>query len=97
MSTRSQVVRAAAASFASGVAAALLVNATVWIATGELPSLITSLIASQAVTWVWGGVQAYRLNAKWARVIAAYNLPAFGEGVDTPHRPPVADEDGEPA
>lgn len=93
MSARAQFLKAAVESFASGAAAALVVNATYWLAVRDFPSLVTSLIASQVVTWVWGGVQAYRLNREWQRVMASYNLPALGEGIDIPHRPPV-DEDG---
>jgi hypothetical protein len=37
-------------------------------------------------------VQAYRLNRDWQRVMASYNLPALGEGIDIPHRPPVEEE-----
>lgn len=93
MSARAQFLKAAVESFASGAAAAAVFNAVYWLAVRDLPSLVTTLIASQVVTWVWGGVQAYRLNREWQRVMASYNLPALGEGIDTPHRPPV-DEDG---
>jgi hypothetical protein len=94
MNTRAQFLKAAVASFASGAAAAAVFNAAYWLVVRDFPSLVTSLIASQVVTWVWGGAQAYRLNRKWQRVLASYNLPALGEGIDIPHRPPVDDEDG---
>lgn len=94
MNARAQFLKAAAESFASGIAAAFVVTSAYWIATGSFPSLTTSLIASQIVTWAWGGVQAYRLSRKWQQVMASYHLPALGEGIDIPHRPPVNDEDG---
>ena len=94
MSARADILKAVTASFASGAAAAAVVNAAYWLTTGNLPSLVTSLVASQVVTWAWGGAQAYRLNRKWQAVLASYNLPALGEGIDTPHRPPLDDEDG---
>lgn len=93
MSARAQFVKAAVESFASGAAAAAVFNAAYWLVVRDVPSLLTSLIASQVVTWVWGGVQAHRLNREWRQVMASYDLPALGEGIDTPHRPPV-DEDG---
>ena len=74
MSARAQFVKAAVESFASGAAAAAVFNAVYWLAVRDLPSLVTTLIASQVVTWVWGGVQTYRLNQQWQRVMASYNL-----------------------
>lgn len=92
MRARAEFLKAAVESFASGAAAAAAFNGGYWLATGDLPSLVTSLIASQVVTWVWGGQQTYRLNRKWEAVLASYQLPALGEGIDTPHRPPVDNE-----
>lgn len=94
MSARAQVLKAAVESFTSGVAAAAAVNAVWWLAVRDLPSLVTSLICSQVVTWAWGGVQVYRLNRRWQAVLASYDLPALGEGIDTPHRPPADERDG---
>lgn len=94
MSARAQFLKAAVESFASGAAAAAVFNAVYWLAVRDFPAVMTSLIASQVVTWVWGGAQAYRLNRQWQQVLDSYNLAALGEGIDIPHRPPVDDEDG---
>ncbi|MFM9616771.1 hypothetical protein ACKI14_02275 [Streptomyces turgidiscabies] len=94
MRARAQFLKAVVESFASGVVAAAGFNGGYWLATGEFPSLVTSLIASQLVTWVWGGQQAYRMNRKWQAVLDAYERPALGEGIDIPNRPPLDDEDG---
>ena len=92
MTFRAQAVKAVIESFASGVAAALVVNGVWGLAVRDFPSVVTSLIASQVVTWLWGGAQAYWLNRRWQAVLDSYNRPALGEGIDIPHRPPVDDE-----
>jgi hypothetical protein len=78
----------------AGAATALVVNGAWFVATGDVPSLVTSLIALEAVTTVWSIGQAARFYRKWMVVLASYDLPALGEGIDTPGRPPVDDEDG---
>ncbi|BCM70932.1 hypothetical protein EASAB2608_06266 [Streptomyces sp. EAS-AB2608] len=91
MNTRLQFLKVLAGSFASGAVAALAVNAGWWLVTGDIPSLVTTLITSQIVTSGWGAAQALRFHRKWQQVIAAYDRPALGEGIEIPHRPP-ADE-----
>lgn len=95
MSTRTQFLKAAAQSFAAGATTGLFVNAVWFVATGQTPSLLTAVIAAQIVTSLWGAGQAIRFRRKWQRVLASYQRPALGEGVDTPHRPPADDEQGD--
>lgn len=94
MSSRPPYLIVAFHSFLAGAAAALIVNAVWFVATGHLPSLLTSLLVTEAVTAVWSIGQAARFYRKWMGVLASYDLPALGEGIDTPGRPPV-DEDGD--
>jgi len=78
-------------SLAAGAVAGVAVNLA-WLAvTGRSPSLLTSLVATQAVTTVWSLAEALRWQRKWQRVVADYQRPALGEGIEIPHRPP-ADE-----
>lgn len=92
MSTRLQYLKVLGETFAAGAAAALAVNAAWFAVTGDLPSLLTSLIAAEAVTVAWSIGQAIRWRRKWQAVLATYERPALGEGIDTPHRPPLDDE-----
>lgn len=78
----------------AGAATALVVNAVWFAVTGDVPSLVTLLLVTEAVTAVWSIGQAARFYRKWMTVLASYDLPALGEGIDTPGRPPVDDEDG---
>jgi hypothetical protein len=94
MSTRPPYLVIAFHSFLAGAVAALAVNAVWFAATGHLPSLLTTLIATEAVTTVWSIGQAARFRRKWQAVLDAYERPALGEGIDIPNRPPVDDEDG---
>lgn len=93
MSTRPPYLIVALHSALAGAATALVVNAVWFAVTGGLPSLLTTLIATEAVTTVWSIGQAARFHRKWQAVLDAYERPALGEGIDTPGRPPV-DEDG---
>lgn len=89
----SAYLRIALESFAAGAAGAALVNGAWLLATGDVPSLMTTLLLGQAITSLWSIVQAARFRRKWQAVVASYNLPALGEGIDIPGRPPV-DEEG---
>lgn len=94
MSTRPPYLIVALHSALAGAVAGLAVNAVWFAVTGSLPSLLTTLIALEAVTTVWSIGQAARFRRKWQAVLDAYERPALGEGIDTPGRPPVDDEDG---
>lgn len=76
---------------ATGLVSGLAVSALWQMFTGHAPSLLVLLVASEAATTVWGLVQAARFRRKWQTVLAAYQQPALGEGIEIPHRPP-ADE-----
>ncbi|MFE0800130.1 hypothetical protein [Streptomyces sp. NPDC058812] len=89
MTARTDFLKAAVESFAAGAAAGLVVNAVWFAATGETPSLLTTVIGAQVVTCLWGGMQALRFRRKWQRVLASYNQPALGQGIEIPHRPPA--------
>ncbi|MFB7736251.1 hypothetical protein ACFC08_18060 [Streptomyces sp. NPDC056112] len=83
-------------SFASGATGALVVSGVWLLVTGGLPSLLTTLLAGQAVTTAWSIGQAARFRRKWQTVLASYELPALGEGIDIPNRPPTPlDDEGE--
>ncbi|MFE2967535.1 hypothetical protein ACFXKC_28455 [Streptomyces sp. NPDC059340] len=76
----------------SGAAGAAVVNAVWFVATGETPPLMVALLGAEAVTTAWSLVQAARFRRKWQTVLASYNQPALGEGIDIPHRPPTDEE-----
>jgi len=81
-------------SFLAGAVAAAAVNAVWFAATGGFPSVLISIVAADTVVAVWSVGQAARFRRKWQAVLDAYERPALGEGIDTPHRPPLDDEDG---
>lgn len=86
-------LRVASQGVAVGAAGALVVNVVWLLTTGRQPSALTNLLLSQVVTSLWSLGQAARFRRKWQMVVASYNLPALGEGIDIPSRLPV-DEDG---
>lgn len=88
-------LRIAVESLAAGAASALFVNAVWLTVTGGYPSPLTTLLLSEAVTAAWSIGQAARFRRKWQSVLASYDLPALGEGIDTPHRPPLNDGEGD--
>ncbi|MFF4791919.1 hypothetical protein ACFY2M_19620 [Streptomyces sp. NPDC001276] len=91
-------LRLAAESFLAGAAGAVFVNGVWLLATGGYPSLLTTLLLSELVTTAWSIGQAARFRRKWQTVLASYELPALGEGIDIPNRPPTPlDDDGEGA
>lgn len=92
MSNRTDYLKVAAESVAAGAAAGAVVNGTWYLATGSLPSLLTSLIAADIVTALWGAWRAMRFRRKWKAVLASYERPALGAGIDIPHRPPLGDD-----
>lgn len=94
MSARPPYLIIAFHSFLAGSLAALAVNAVWFAATGELPSVLTSIVAADTVVAAWSIGQAARFRRKWQTVLDAYERPALGEGIDIPHRPPVEDEGG---
>lgn len=93
--TRRPFLRLLSEAFLSGIAGAAVVNAVWLAATGEPPSLLTALLGVEAVTTVWSLVQAFRFRRKWQQVLASYQLPALGEGIDIPGRPPADDEEND--
>lgn len=91
---RFPLLRLTVESIAMGAAGALFVNGAWLLTTGGYPSLLTTLFLSEAVTTAWSLGQALRFRRRWLAVVASYQLPALGEGIDTPHRPPL-DEEGD--
>lgn len=94
MAEREPYFATAVTSFLSGVLAAVPVTGAWLLATGEPPSLLVTIIVSQAVAYAWSTGQAIRFQRKWQQVLDAYERPALGEGIDIPHRPPADDEGG---
>ncbi len=95
---RHPFLRMAVEGFATGAAGAAVANGAWLFTTGHSASLFTMLLLSEAVTTAWGIGQAVRFRRKWLAVLASYNAPALGEGIDIPHRPPTPfGEDGEAA
>ncbi|HEY9372848.1 hypothetical protein [Streptomyces sp.] len=88
------ILRLIAEAAVSGVAGGLVANGVWLAATGDVPSLMTTLLLSEAVTTAWSLWRAARFRRKWQTVLASYSLPALGEGIDIPGRPPL-DEEGE--
>lgn len=89
---RRPLLRMITEAFLSGTAGALIVALLWFSATGEPPSMLTTLLGAEAVTTAWSIAQAVRFRRKWQTVLASYNQPALGEGIDIPHRPPTDDE-----
>ncbi|MFJ6559892.1 hypothetical protein ACIQMV_08425 [Streptomyces sp. NPDC091412] len=77
------------------MASAAFANGVWLLAAGDFPSLLTSLLLSEAVIAAWSIGQAARFRRKWQAVLASYGLPALGEGIDIPHRPLADDEEPE--
>lgn len=94
MSFAASYIATAATATISGVLSALPVVAVWMLATGEAPSPLATVVAAQALGFVWSTGQAARFRRKWQRVLDAYERPALGEGIDIPHRPPADDEGG---
>lgn len=94
MNTRLQFLKAAVQSVAAGFAAGLVANALWLTFTGHTPSLLVSLLAADVVTALYGAGQAIRFHRKWQQVLASYNQPALGEGIEIPHRPPADEPEG---
>ncbi|MFF8914203.1 hypothetical protein ACF08M_12965 [Streptomyces sp. NPDC015032] len=92
--TRFPVLRLLAHALLSGMAGALVVTAIWLVATGSTPSLMMCVVCGQIVIISWLLVQAARFRRKWQAVLASYNKPALGEGIDIPHRPPADNEEG---
>lgn len=76
---------------AAGVITSVIVNIFWLTVYGHQPSLSTLLIASQSLMIVWAMVEAARFRRKWRAVVASYERPALGEGIDIPNRPPLDD------
>lgn len=85
-------LRVAAESTAAGLAAGALVNGLWLLATGSPPSTLTSMIVADVVAALWVAVRAVRFHRKWKSVLASYERPALGEGIEIPHRPPADDQ-----
>lgn len=92
--TRFPFLRLLAQGFLSGMAGALLARGIWFVAAGETPSPMTTLVCAQLVTIAWSLIQAIRFRRKWQEVLASYNEPALGEGIEIPHRPPADNEEG---
>ncbi|MFF4661978.1 hypothetical protein [Streptomyces sp. NPDC001282] len=72
-----------------GALAATAINAVWLVTTGHAASPITTLIVGEAV-WITASVtRAIRARKQRQALEAAYQMPAFGEGFEPPHRPPV--------
>jgi len=79
----------------AGAVAAAVVTGLWLLATGALPPMLMILITVDAAVVICGWWCVERPLRKWRAVVDAYYRPAFGEGVDTPHRPPLDGKDGE--
>ncbi|NEA20743.1 hypothetical protein [Streptomyces halstedii] len=91
--TRFPFLRLLAQAVLSGMAGALAVTGIWFVAAGETPSPVASLVCAQIMTTSWSLVQAARFRRKWQAVLDSYNKPALGEGIDIPHRPPADNEE----
>ncbi|MBK3582253.1 hypothetical protein JHN49_00415 [Streptomyces sp. MBT57] len=94
--TRFPLFRLLAQALLSGMAGALVVTGIWFMAAGETPSPMTSLVCAQLMTTAWSLFQAARFRRKWQAVLVSYNKPALGEGIDIPHRLPADDEECSP-
>ncbi|WP_060886204.1 hypothetical protein [Streptomyces caniscabiei] len=91
MNSRRAYLIVAFHSFLAGAVTAAIVNAAWYIATDDLPSVLTSIVAADTAVALWSIVHTARLRRKWQTVLDAYERPALGEGIDIPHRPPTDD------
>lgn len=81
--------RTVAEGFVAGASAGGVFVGAWFAVTGSVPSLVITVVGVNVLTALWGSWRAARLLRKWNAVLAAYERPALGEGIDTPHRPPV--------
>ncbi|MFD9868516.1 hypothetical protein ACFXI8_27110 [Streptomyces niveus] len=89
----SSLFRTMAEGFVVGAAAGG-VFVGVWFAvTGSVPSLVPTVVGVNVLTALWGSWRTARLIRQWNAVLAAYERPVLGEGIETPHRPPVDDSE----
>lgn len=91
MSAHHDLLTALGRHFLGGIAAGAAAAGLWYLVTGSLPSTLTSLITADIAAGLYLVVQFARFRRRWQMVLASYELPALGEGIDTPHRPP-ADE-----
>lgn len=93
--TRHPVVRLVAQAIVAGAVGSLFTNGAWLIITGHPAPFLASLLMAETVTSAWGLVQAIRFRRKWQAVLASYNRPALGEGIDIPGWPPADDKDND--
>ncbi|MFB6813079.1 hypothetical protein ACFCV8_00830 [Streptomyces sp. NPDC056347] len=72
-----------------GGLAAATTNAIWLLTTGHAASPMTTVIVGEVV-WITASVaREHRARQETAALEAAYEMPALGENIDPPHRPPA--------
>ncbi|MFF3096750.1 hypothetical protein [Streptomyces cyaneofuscatus] len=72
-----------------GIVAGFLVNSLCLLVTGDLPSPWGTYVAMQAITFLSSLAFLVHERQRRAALEAKYQAPAFGQGIETPHRPPA--------
>jgi hypothetical protein len=72
-----------------GIATGAFVTVLWMTAFGRPPALIELLLASYALTFTWSRIRDARLRNQWQAAVDAYQQPALGQGIETPHRLPA--------
>ncbi|MFZ4266543.1 hypothetical protein [Streptomyces arboris] len=60
-----------------------------FLVTGDLPSPWGAYVAMQAITFLSSLAFLVHERQRRAALEAKYQAPAFGQGIETPHRPPA--------
>lgn len=94
MRRRISYLTVAIESFAAGAIVGLAVNAVWFAVSGEVPTLLATVVTVDIVTAVWAGWRAVQAHRRWLAVLDSFHRPALGEGIDIPGRPPVDGEGG---
>lgn len=90
-----QYVKGVAENLLAGAVVGLVTDA-VWLTATEHPaSLLVNVTSAYLASTAWAVAKSVRSYRQWQRVLASYDQPALGEGIEIPHRPPADDEQRE--
>lgn len=74
-----------------GVLTGAAVTGLLWMLDTEVSMFVYLLLCLGATTLVSIGF-SYHAHRQWQQIVDTYHRPAFGEGFDTPNRPPKDDQ-----
>lgn len=74
-----------------GVLTGAAITGLLWILGIEV-SMFVYLLLCLGATTLASTAFSYRAHRQWQQIVDTYHRPAFGEGFDTPNRPPKDDQ-----